>query len=306
MVLTEAFAAGRPANASAIAGDCDVGRPTASTARPRASGDPQPAGQRSWSASIEPSAWRRWARRRARALAAARGRRIVDRVTEVDERAIEAWSRDRSRARRALGRTAAGRWGPAPPPWLLLSLICRRPSRGSRRRRVARRARLGADRGAGRRTDRAGSEKIGSTTCSPAWVRSDAHLGVVARGLMAPIFFRAASWYGIVRAALPNRPVRRRDVTSATMSGRRCRRLFCSARRAGRATTWPAMGRTAADLPVLLGTLSPRPCSTSSRWRCSGRSSSRAATSSTPAPEKLSVLSFAPLALLILFWSGRC
>ena len=43
---------------------------------------------------------------------------------------------------------------------------------------------------------------------------------LIAFGLMIlSLFFRAASWYWIVRAALPNRPVRRRDVTSATMIG---------------------------------------------------------------------------------------
>ena len=33
------------------------------------------------------------------------------------------------------------------------------------------------------------------------------------------MFFRAASWYAIARAALPYSPLRRRDVTSATMIG---------------------------------------------------------------------------------------
>ena len=43
---------------------------------------------------------------------------------------------------------------------------------------------------------------------------------VIACALMvASLFFRAASWTAIVRSALPGRPVRRRDVTSATMIG---------------------------------------------------------------------------------------
>ena len=37
--------------------------------------------------------------------------------------------------------------------------------------------------------------------------------------MVAAMFVRAASWVAIVRAALPGRPVRRRDVTSATMIG---------------------------------------------------------------------------------------
>ncbi len=37
--------------------------------------------------------------------------------------------------------------------------------------------------------------------------------------MIVSLFFRAASWTAIVRSALPGRPVRRRDVTSATMIG---------------------------------------------------------------------------------------
>ena len=37
--------------------------------------------------------------------------------------------------------------------------------------------------------------------------------------MVVSLFFRAASWTAIVRSALPGRPVRRRDVTSATMIG---------------------------------------------------------------------------------------
>ena len=51
-------------------------------------------------------------------------------------------------------------------------------------------------------------------------VRSDLSLVFIALGLMMlAMMFRAASWYAIARAALPYSPLRRRDVTSATMIG---------------------------------------------------------------------------------------
>ena len=71
------------------------------------------------------------------------------------------------------------------------------------------------------------------------------------------LFFRAASWYWIARAALPNRPVRRRDVTSATMIG-----VLMSATlpaRLGEPARALALarrtGRMRETFPVLLGTL---------------------------------------------------
>ena len=71
------------------------------------------------------------------------------------------------------------------------------------------------------------------------------------------LFFRAASWYWIVRAALPNRPVRRRDVTSATMIG-----VLMSATlpaRLGEPARAMSLarrtGRMRETFPVLLGTL---------------------------------------------------
>ena len=71
------------------------------------------------------------------------------------------------------------------------------------------------------------------------------------------LFFRAASWYWIVRAALPLPPVRRRDVTSATMIG-----VLMSATLPARLGE-PAramslarrIGRMRETFPVLLGTL---------------------------------------------------
>jgi phosphatidylinositol alpha-mannosyltransferase len=71
------------------------------------------------------------------------------------------------------------------------------------------------------------------------------------------LFFRAASWYWIARAALPNRPVRRRDVTAATMIG-----VLMSATlpaRLGEPARAMSLarrtGRMRETFPVLLGTL---------------------------------------------------
>jgi phosphatidylinositol alpha-mannosyltransferase len=81
---------------------------------------------------------------------------------------------------------------------------------------------------------------------------------LIACALMAvSLFFRAASWYWIARAALPNRPIRRRDVTSATMIG-----VLMSATLPARLgeparaiTLARRTGRMRETFPVLLGTL---------------------------------------------------
>ncbi len=89
-------------------------------------------------------------------------------------------------------------------------------------------------------------------------VRSNAAWVLVATALMmASMFLRAASWFAIARAALPRRPLRRRDVTSATMIG-----VLMSATLPARLGE-PARamvlarrtGRMRETFPVLLGTL---------------------------------------------------
>ena len=102
------------------------------------------------------------------------------------------------------------------------------------------------------------AQKIGIDNVVESIVRSDVTWVVIASALMAlSLFFRAASWYWIVRAALPNRPVRRRDVTSATMIG-----VLMSATLPARLGE-PARvlslsrrtGRMRETFPVLVGTL---------------------------------------------------
>ncbi len=102
------------------------------------------------------------------------------------------------------------------------------------------------------------AEKIGIDKVVESIVRSDFTLVVVAFALMAvSLFFRAASWYWIARAALPHRPIRRRDVTSATMVG-----VLMSATLPARLgeparalTLARRTGRMRETFPVLLGTL---------------------------------------------------
>ena len=75
--------------------------------------------------------------------------------------------------------------------------------------------------------------------------------------MMASMFMRAVSWFAIARAALPRSPLRRRDVTSATMIG-----VLMSATLPARLGE-PARamvlsrrtGRMRETFPVLLGTL---------------------------------------------------
>ena len=102
------------------------------------------------------------------------------------------------------------------------------------------------------------AQKIGVDNVVESIVRSNLTWVLIACALMAAsLFFRAASWYWIVRAALPNRPVRRRDVTSATMIG-----VLMSATlpaRLGEPARALALarrtGRMRETFPVLLGTL---------------------------------------------------
>ncbi|HEX8690620.1 MAG TPA: lysylphosphatidylglycerol synthase transmembrane domain-containing protein, partial [Solirubrobacterales bacterium] len=147
---------------------------------------------------------------------------------------------------------------PPNPPRRLPSLDPPLAEGGSRRRRIARRAALGVAGALGVGLTALAAQKIGVDNVLSSIVRSDVTWVLVACALMAlSLFFRAASWYGIVRAALPNRPVRRRDVTSATMIG-----VLMSATLPARLgeparamTLARRTGRMRETFPVLLGTL---------------------------------------------------
>ena len=258
MVLTEAFAAGTPVIASAIAGYSDVVSDGVDGVLVPP-GDPQRLAEELQRAHYE--------RERLAAMGAAAREsaqryawpRVADRVTAVYERAIEApaptgaseWLAHWAGVRPADGH-------PPNPPRRLPSLDPQLAQRGSRRRRIARRAGLGIAGALGVGLTALAAQKIGVDKVLASIVRSDITWVLVACGLMAlSLFFRAASWYGIVRAALPNRPVRRRDVTSATMIG-----VLMSATLPARLgeparamTLARRTGRMRETFPVLLGTL---------------------------------------------------
>jgi phosphatidyl-myo-inositol alpha-mannosyltransferase len=259
MVLTEAFAAGTPAIASRIAGYSDVVSDGVDGILVPP-GDPQRLAEELQRAHHD--------RRRLRAMGEAARRsaeryawpRVADRVTAVYERAIEA-PQPQGVADRVVHwaglRPADGM--PPRPPRRLPSLDPEPAAGGaSRSRRLARRAGLGAAGAIGIGLTALAAQKIGVDNVVESIVRSDLTWVLVACALMAlSLFFRAASWYWIVRAALPRRLVRRRDVTSATMIG-----VLMSATLPARLGE-PAramslarrIGRMRETFPVLLGTL---------------------------------------------------
>jgi phosphatidylinositol alpha-mannosyltransferase len=102
------------------------------------------------------------------------------------------------------------------------------------------------------------AQKIGVDSVLASVVRSDLSWVLFAFALMVlSMFMRAGSWFSIARSALPKMPLRRRDVTSATMIG-----VLMSATLPARLGE-PARamvlarhsGRMRETFPVLLGTL---------------------------------------------------
>jgi phosphatidyl-myo-inositol alpha-mannosyltransferase len=258
MVLTEAFAAGTPVIASAIAGYSDVvSNGVDGMLVPP--GDPQRLAEELQRAHHEPerlAAMGEAARESAERYA---WPRVADRVTDVYERAIEAPAPATATERAAHWagiRPADG--APQRPPQRLPSLEPPFAEGGGRKRRVARRAGLAVAGALGLGLTALAAQKIGVDKVIASIVRSDLAWVLIACALMASsLFFRAASWYWIVRAALPNRPVRRRDITSATMIG-----VLMSATLPARLgeparamTLARRTGRMRATFPVLLGTL---------------------------------------------------
>ncbi|HWT89877.1 MAG TPA: lysylphosphatidylglycerol synthase transmembrane domain-containing protein, partial [Solirubrobacterales bacterium] len=148
--------------------------------------------------------------------------------------------------------------GPKRPAERLPSLDPPVAQAGKKGRAVARRVGLGVTGLLGVGLTWLAAQKIGVDNVVESIVRSNLTWVLIACALMASsLFFRAASWYWIARAALPNRPVRRRDVTSATMIG-----VLMSATLPARLgeparalTLARRTGRVRETFPVLLGTL---------------------------------------------------
>ncbi len=258
MVLTEAFAAGTPVIASNIAGYSDVVTDGVDGLLVPP-GDPQRLAEELQRVHHEPERLRTMGEAARRSAQRYAWPRVADQVTAVYERAIEA-PRPAGAAERvahwAGARPADG--GPRRPAQKLPSLDPAPARQGGRGRQVARRAGLAVTGILGIGLSLLAAQKIGVDNVVESIVRSNLTWVLVACALMgSSLFFRAASWYWIVRAALPNRSVRRRDVTSATMIG-----VLMSATlpaRLGEPARALALarrtGRMRETFPVLLGTL---------------------------------------------------
>jgi phosphatidyl-myo-inositol alpha-mannosyltransferase len=303
MVLLEAFASGTPPIASRIAGYSDVITDGVDgilvpPADAQALAEEL---QRLWHEPERLAAMSAAARRSAERYA---WPHVADRVAAIYERAIETPAPATAAERAALWtglRSADGK--PPRPPRRLPSLDPPLAREGGRGRRVARRAGLGVAGALGVGLTALAAQKIGVDNVLASIVRSDLTWVLVACALMAlSLVFRAASWYGIVRAALPNRPVRRRDVTSATMIG-----VLMSATLPARLgeparamTLARRIGRMRETFPVLLGTLVSQTLLNIVALALLGAiivSSTDLFHSST---EKLFLFSLVPLALLVV------
>jgi phosphatidylinositol alpha-mannosyltransferase len=258
MVLTEAFAAGTPVIASAIAGYSDVVSDGVDGLLVPP-GDPQRLAEELQRIHHEPERLREMGEAARRSVQRYAWPRVADQVTAVYERAIEApkpVGAGEKVAHWAGLRPADG--GPKRRSERLPSLDPPVAQAGKKGRAVARRVGLGVTGVLGVGLTWLAAQKIGVDNVVESIVRSNLTLVLIACALMASsLFFRAASWYWIARAALPNRPVRRRDVTSATMIG-----VLMSATLPARLgeparalTLARRTGRVRETFPVLLGTL---------------------------------------------------
>ena len=260
MVLTEAFAAGTPVVASEIAGYRQVvahGRDGLLVPP----GDPLALAEALRSLWLDPPRRREMgaaARRRAEDFA---WPQVAREIAHVYERAVEAPApAGAAQSARVKAGLVQGDLSPSPRARRLPSIEPAPPraSRGSRAFAGARRAALGLSAVVGvllafLALRRIGFENVFSTLVhsSPSWV-------LIALALFSSsMVLRAVSWFHILRAALPDRPVKRRTILSATsigvlMSatlparlGEPSRALIVSRR----------VGRMRETLPVVAGTL---------------------------------------------------
>jgi phosphatidyl-myo-inositol alpha-mannosyltransferase len=258
MVLTEAFAAGTPVIASEIAGYSDVVTDGVDGVLvPPA--DPQRLAEELQRAHHEPERLQEMGAAARRSAQRYAWPRVADQVAHVYKRAMEvpeAQTAGQRTARRVgLVRADGGRPRPAQRIPSLDPEPVREDGRG---RRAARRIGLGVAGALGIGLTVLAANRIGVDNVVESIVQSDLGWVLIACALMAlSLFMRAASWVAISRAALPNRLVRRRDVTSATMIG-----VLMSATLPARLGE-PAramvlarrIGRMRETFPVLLGTL---------------------------------------------------
>ena len=258
MVLTEAFAAGTPVIASAIAGYSDVVSDGVDGLLVPP-GDPQRLAEELQRVHFEPERLQEMGEAARRSAQRYAWPRVADQVTAVYERAVEA-------PKPVTGGERVAHWaglrpadgGPKRPAERLPSLDPPPAQAGRKGRAVARRLGLAVAAVMGVVLTWQAARKIGIDNVVESIVRSNLTWVLIACALMASsLFFRAASWYWIARAALPNHPIRRRDVTSATMIG-----VLMSATLPARLgeparalTLARRSGRMRETFPVLLGTL---------------------------------------------------
>jgi phosphatidylinositol alpha-mannosyltransferase len=258
MVLTEAFAAGTPVVASDIAGYREV-------VRHGREGLLVPRGDPAELAEALRDLWLDPARRAAMSAAAARRAkryawpRIADEVLEAYDDALVT-PRPEGVARCVAARHGflPGDGAPPEPARRLPSLQppapgARRPVVASLRRAALAVAALAGLLLAGLALDRIGLDSIGRALLysSPVWV-------LVGFGLMcSSMVLRALAWHSILRAALPDVKVRRRDAMQGTFIG-----VLMSATlpaRLGEPTramlVARRMGRPREHLPIVVGTL---------------------------------------------------
>jgi phosphatidylinositol alpha-mannosyltransferase len=257
MILTEAFAAGTPVLASNIAGYADVVTDGEDGILvPPA--DPQRLAEELQSLSRDPDRLKRMGLAARESAVRYAWPSVAAGVEKVYERAVAVPEPKTTRDRfvRRLGLTTAD--GFARVPARRLPSLDPEPAQAAGRHRTARRIGLGVTAAIGVGLTFIALQRIGVDRVVTSIVRSDATWVLVALALMvASMFLRASSWYAIAKAALPRRPLRRRDVTSATMIG-----VLMSATLPARLGE-PARamvlsrrtGRMRETFPVLLGTL---------------------------------------------------
>jgi phosphatidylinositol alpha-mannosyltransferase len=257
MVLTEAFAAGTPVLASNIAGYADVVTDGVDGVLvPPA--DPQRLAEELQRLHHEPgrlAALGEAARRSAERYAWPRVAQRVESVYESTRAVPQPATRSEAAARR-IGIAPAD--GSRRRPAARLPRPDPEPAQASGAQRLKRRVALGVAGAGGLGLTAIAAARIGVDEVLQNIVHSDATWVLLALGLMmASLFMRAGAWFAAVRSALPRRPLRRRDVTAATMIG-----VLMSATLPARVGE-PAramvlarrVGRMRETFPVLLGTL---------------------------------------------------
>ncbi|CAN5119548.1 hypothetical protein BH24ACT23_BH24ACT23_09170 [soil metagenome] len=257
MILTEAFAAGTPVIASAIAGYSDVVTDGVDGVLvPPA--DPQRLAEELQALHHEPQRLETMGEAARRSAERYAWPRVSAQIEQIYARAIEAPTPESGVAGLVRRTGMAPIDGSEAKPARRLPKLEAEPGRAGSKAGAARKIGLGAAALLGAGLSIIAANRIGLSNVVESIVRSDLSWVLAATALMiASLFMRAASWFAIARSALPRSPLRRRDVTSATMIG-----VLMSATLPARLGE-PARamvlarrtGRMRENFPVLLGTL---------------------------------------------------